>query len=534
MADPIISRATYRDGSTTVTTTTRNEDGSYTRVEDRTGPDGQRVVSTYHVDSDTAQATRTSEERFPPTTERIEESRPPPGEQTQPAIRSMSDRRAEAAAGVNEGGKEDYGQGSVEEDDEERASVEEATSPEAPVEYTGLLNLLNNEGAFTTERTESQQSAQEQTQPTSGPSQNLSLPNEVTPFGNVASRRDRDDARRPPPQEAVSGPSQNLSLPDSETPFGNVASSKDRDRAAGRGFFPGDKEVDLVSDEQSEFTVKTKEKGDTSPADATDPKTVAKKKAEEANAKAKAESEAAAKRNANRQARPYIPTYYSGTQAQIYFHDVLVDEINYFQYNVITNRAPIYGYASELFDAVARGNKIIQGSFSINFIEANYIPIIAASLNDYDINVNRRTSKHYNFGTEPTLAHDITYDTLEFNSELNPDSYLGKQVVNQVQSLGNKEFREISRQMNINKFQRDGSFTNRTNKPLYADGTTLDQFENIGPFDIYMVFGDYTDSEADHTVRCIKDVFLIGQGQTVVADGNPVAENYTFIARDIE
>ena len=236
--------------------------------------------------------------------------------------------------------------------------------------------------------------------------------------------------------------------------------------------------------------------------------------------KAQEEVDAAERKNSGRAARKYIPTYYSGTQAQIFFGDILIDEVNYFQYATVTNRTPIYGYASEEFDLVARGNKIIQGSFSINFVEANYLQIISQAMQE------SISFKEKGLGTRLPADVDLDSDlnsTLRNNSELNGSSFLGRQAVNQVKDIGNTEFRAYAKSLGLNRLKTDGTIDTMGNK-----------FENIPKFDIYMVLGDYTDPDADHTVRIIRDVYLIGQGQTVAANGEPIAETYSFIGKYIE
>jgi hypothetical protein len=65
--------------------------------------------------------------------------------------------------------------------------------------------------------------------------------------------------------------------------------------------------------------------------------------------------------------------YFSGSQACIYIGDVWVDEITYFEYTTRQTKQPIYGYASQLFDACAAGHVLATGAFAINYKEAGYL-----------------------------------------------------------------------------------------------------------------------------------------------------------------
>lgn len=65
--------------------------------------------------------------------------------------------------------------------------------------------------------------------------------------------------------------------------------------------------------------------------------------------------------------------YYSGSDASIYFGDVFVDELMYIEYKLKEMVMPVYGYNSYRFDAVARGQRIVTGKFTIAFREAGFM-----------------------------------------------------------------------------------------------------------------------------------------------------------------
>lgn len=253
----------------------------------------------------------------------------------------------------------------------------------------------------------------------------------------------------------------------------------------------------------------------------------------EQEAKRKEEEERERRRIASKTAGRYVPQYYSGTQAQIYFDDVLIDEVVQIQYSTATNKMPIYGYASELFDTVASGNLLVQGSFIINFVEAGYLAIIGAALLERkfgDRGIGRKLpteTEKFTPGFMGRGALSSSILSMKGNSILTPGSYLSNQAINQVRGLGNKEFRELAREANVNKLSQSNQFSG-------APQGYASRFDLLAPFDIYMIFGDYTDPDADHTVRRLKDVYLTGQAQTIISNGEPTSEVYNFIARTIE
>jgi len=195
----------------------------------------------------------------------------------------------------------------------------------------------------------------------------------------------------------------------------------------------------------------------------------------------------------------YKTYYYCGGQAEIYLNDVLIDELNSLMFNTITNRSPIYGYASQLFDTVVKGNLIIHGTLTVNFIEAGYLNIIAQHLWDRSAPPN-------------DLGISLRDSDLDTSTE-----FRARQTINQIHQLGNKEFKKLATDLNK---KQNGSHQ-------------VTRFDKIPPFDIYAVFGNHRDPDANHTVKHIKGVYLTGESMVVEASGQPIMEQYSFIAHDI-
>lgn len=65
--------------------------------------------------------------------------------------------------------------------------------------------------------------------------------------------------------------------------------------------------------------------------------------------------------------------YYSGSDASIYFGDVFVDELMHIEYKLREMVMPIYGYNSYRFDVAARGQRIVEGRFTIAFRESGFM-----------------------------------------------------------------------------------------------------------------------------------------------------------------
>lgn len=73
--------------------------------------------------------------------------------------------------------------------------------------------------------------------------------------------------------------------------------------------------------------------------------------------------------------------YISGSQARIFIGGILVDEVFDLQYQYKETKEPLYGYNSKYFDHILRGQVIIYGSFTINYIHDAYLYSILKKTN---------------------------------------------------------------------------------------------------------------------------------------------------------
>ncbi|MFE4029166.1 hypothetical protein ACFX4N_23715 [Priestia sp. YIM B13551] len=221
-------------------------------------------------------------------------------------------------------------------------------------------------------------------------------------------------------------------------------------------------------------------------------------------------------------------SYYSGTDIRIYFGDDWIDEIVEIEWSVQEQVAPIFGYSSFTWDKVARGNRFVQGSFSINFKSAGYLQTILNSLSSemtednewfsmdefrerIDLNDGRinghpgsnQTSVEYVINNFEELANDYEYALWGFDSDSN---------------------KTIDSRKHDTFFY--GTKANANNKALKEHG-----------FNILLTYGNAPDPARGrvgyHTAQTIVGVQLTGVSQRVDPSGNPISEVYTFIAKDI-
>ena len=76
-----------------------------------------------------------------------------------------------------------------------------------------------------------------------------------------------------------------------------------------------------------------------------------------------------------------IKRYYSSMDAEIYFGNEYVEDIYDISWNIVQNTEPLFGYNSYTYDEIARGNRLIYGTFMINFTSPNYLFSILKAAN---------------------------------------------------------------------------------------------------------------------------------------------------------
>ena len=53
------------------------------------------------------------------------------------------------------------------------------------------------------------------------------------------------------------------------------------------------------------------------------------------------------------------------------------------------------------------------------------------------------------------------------------------------------------------------------------------------PSDIFILYGDITNAAANHTIKKLINVSILGQGQVIMVGGEPIREQYRFIAQNL-
>lgn len=212
--------------------------------------------------------------------------------------------------------------------------------------------------------------------------------------------------------------------------------------------------------------------------------------------------------------------YHSGANCIIAINDAVIAEVVGISYNVMDSMAPIYGYSSRLFDAVAPGQKLVQGSFVINYTKPNYIYTLAK--------LGAQKTQDLLIENEIEALKQLNDESLKQELQNAAQAEKAKGEILKEMSKGNKQpedtLRKIQAQQNFYWGEQENTSGERE---LVAKDPTL-----IGPTRLEIFFGGDSRRSCKHMVE-IHGVFIIGHASAIQIDENVILEEYNFIGRDL-
>lgn len=265
--------------------------------------------------------------------------------------------------------------------------------------------------------------------------------------------------------------------------------------------------------------------------------------------------------------------YFAGSAVMVYAEDILLDDCVRIGFNIQQSRKPIWGYASQYYNALASGVVMVSGSFWIAFKEAGYLPIILTWLaqrrseteEDLDFFASpasspasggnhasslARSTEMWQGGGQAgrvrragverlTAAGDTDDQSRETAAALN-------NVLTQLGALNDQEFESLAEDFedavwyggNRTGSGREGVFTdnlgNRSLDPANEQFLAYRRPDQFPPFDLIVTFGDINTGAANHTVKRLMDVTITGEEFSgIEASGDPIMVRYDFIGRNI-
>jgi|WetSurMetagenome_2_1015567.scaffolds.fasta_scaffold181467_2 hypothetical protein len=197
-------------------------------------------------------------------------------------------------------------------------------------------------------------------------------------------------------------------------------------------------------------------------------------------------------------------SYFSGSQITMYIGDVLLDEAVFVSYQLQQNKKPIFGYASQYWDAVALGTVLVQGSLAVNYIDNKYLTILI-----FDV-LSRKSGQT----VAAPKANPRPMDQMSFMSQAAGYNILtdtGKQNFNQTMQAQKNQF-----------------WTSPSDK------SAMPRPDNMPPIDIILTYGNNAAGSLGSTNKRLEAVVFTGETQTIEISGQPILEVYQFIARSIK
>ena len=173
------------------------------------------------------------------------------------------------------------------------------------------------------------------------------------------------------------------------------------------------------------------------------------------------------------QSNPKYKRYYSQIDANVWFGDKLVSDIQNIAYNLAQHDMPIFGYNSYIYDEIAIGNRIVQGAFTINFTSPRYIE---------DIIEKYKTA---------SIVNEDTVKIEEYSEIIKP----------------------LRTSTNIHK--------NPDHDSIWKNG-----------FEIDITYGEDDNIMGDPIHVILLDCHIMNVQTVLDSSGRPILEQYQFIARD--
>lgn len=173
------------------------------------------------------------------------------------------------------------------------------------------------------------------------------------------------------------------------------------------------------------------------------------------------------------QSNPKYKRYYSQIDANVWFGDKLVSDIQNIAYNLVQHDMPIFGYNSYIYDEIAIGNRIVQGAFTINFTSPRYIEDIIEK-----------------YKTASIVNEDIV-KTEEYSEIIKP----------------------LRTSTNVHK--------NPDHDSIWKNG-----------FEIDITYGEDDNIMGDPIHVILLDCHIMNVQTVLDSSGRPILEQYQFIARD--
>lgn len=203
--------------------------------------------------------------------------------------------------------------------------------------------------------------------------------------------------------------------------------------------------------------------------------------------------------------------YYTGANASVRMGGTVLGEAVAIRYALAQNRTPLFGYNAPLFNAVADGQVIVQGTLAVNYVTHEYLLAAIKSQIDPSLRELLTTPSPLNLDEEEALAMNGE----QLNSVL-VSADPSTRIAALKKRFWGKTSSSITSDYNINL------------QPQKVFGRPDQHSQSI---DITVDIGD--PASINSTKHIIKHVFFIGRSMETAITEDPLVEQFDFIARSI-
>ena len=209
----------------------------------------------------------------------------------------------------------------------------------------------------------------------------------------------------------------------------------------------------------------------------------------------------------------YRYDFFSGANIGVWVGPMLLSEAVAVEFSLSQSKRPLWGWASQKYDAVANGVVQCSGMLYMNFRQAH---LMNAVIDNAQHAKQTYADKGEEFETDELQAaatyglHDLTDDQISGLRSWYWGSIAGDFTNYKVSPYANPDF-----------VTQGGSFGGARRPDDHEKG-----------FDVHILYGDFWGQRGNNTTRALYNVHLTGFGQTIEIDGKPILEVYPFFCRE--
>lgn len=224
----------------------------------------------------------------------------------------------------------------------------------------------------------------------------------------------------------------------------------------------------------------------------------------------------------------YPYEYFCGANVVVEVEGQPLYEAAGLSFNVKESRVPLYGYSSRHFDAMARGQVLVQGSLVVNYIHQDYLLRSIETGREFrgDVVSQLNATPGANAVLENARRRNDLFGALDdeqtakaVTQEILADPDLGYELV---QSMQNKFWPQTVSPPGV-QFRPEG--TTLANNP-HDMNSSIDLRVTFGSRSIFNGFSGVTG-------LLLSGVYFVSRGVPVQIDEEVIVEEYSFLARNV-